>query len=71
MHMERKKGRDEDERIGRDNTDKHVDEDERTQRMMTREEVHMIMMYEWVLQRGEDNDVACKRNFPKFIFHTL
>jgi len=59
MHMERKKGRDEDERIGRDNTDKHKDEDgkinrdygkqikdedERTQRMMTREEVHMIMM---------------------------
>jgi hypothetical protein len=57
--MERKKGRDEDERIGRDNADKHKDEDgkinrdygkqikdedERTQRMMTREEVHMIMM---------------------------
>lgn len=50
---------DEDERIGRDNADKHKDEDgkinrdygkqikdedERTQRMMTREEVHMIMM---------------------------
>ncbi len=42
--MERKKGRDEDERIGRDLTDKHKDEDERIQRMMTKEEVHMIMM---------------------------